>query len=380
MGDKSQKLSFDDRLRLRYSKRSRYYEDEPVADSSIEDIDMDFVASYCRKIGYAKSPEEYIRQNKSYIVTKSGRLEMGGAAILLFGKDPQQYFQRARIRFIRYDGTEAKVGAEMNVIKDKVFTGRILDMVEKTLAFVRDQIKEHTYLGTEGKFVTTPEFPEFVWKEIIINAATHRDYSIKGTDIQVKMFDDRIVVESPGNLPGIVRLNNMRQVHFSRNPKIAAFLHEYDYVQEFGEGVDRMYKEMEKAGLPAPEYKDVAFMLHATIRNGINVVDNVADSVVDNVADNHAAVIKLSATEQEILEHLQNSPALSAGPYRLHGNRYQTADFPAGIARFPWQAGMVCLLRLAAGKRCRQAADISGRACPAVWRCRGAVYHAASVF
>lgn len=67
MGDKSQKLSFDDRLRLMYSKGSRYYEDEPVADSSIEDIDMDFVASYCRKIGYTKTPEEYIKQNKSYI-------------------------------------------------------------------------------------------------------------------------------------------------------------------------------------------------------------------------------------------------------------------------------------------------------------------------
>ena len=86
-------------------------------------------------------------------------------------------------------------------------------------------------------------------------------------------YSDQNVVESPGNLPGIVRLNSMRQVHFSRNQKIAAFLHEYDYVQEFGEGVDRMYKEMEKAGLPAPEYKDVAFMLHATTRNGINVVD-----------------------------------------------------------------------------------------------------------
>lgn len=96
----------------------------------------------------------------------------------------------------------------------------------------------------------------------------------------------------------------MRQVHFSRNPKIAAFLHAYDYVQEFREGVDGMYKKIEKAGLPVPEYKDVAFMLHATIRNGINVVDNVAD--------NHVAIIKLSATEQEILEHLQNSPTLSA--------------------------------------------------------------------
>lgn len=37
----------------------------------------------------------------------------------------------------------------------------------------------------------------------------------------------------------------MRQVHFSRNPKIAAFLHEYDYVQEFREGVDGMYKGIE---------------------------------------------------------------------------------------------------------------------------------------
>lgn len=247
MGDKSQKLSFDDRLRLMYSKGSRYFEDEPVADSSIDDIDMDFVASYCRKIGYIKSPEEYIRQNKTYIVSKNSRQEMSGAAILLFGKNPQQYFQRARIRFIRYDGIEAKVGTEMNVVKDKIFTGCVLDMVEKTLAFVRDQIKDYTYLGKDGKFVTTPEFPEFVWKEIIINAVTHRDYSIKGTDIQIKMFDDRIIVESPGNLPGIVRLNNIRQVHFSRNPKIASFLHEYNYVQEFGEGVDRMYREDRKS-------------------------------------------------------------------------------------------------------------------------------------
>ena len=65
-----------------------------------------------------------------------------------------------------------------------------------------------------------------------------------------------------------------------------------------------MYREMEKAGLPAPEYKDVAFMLNATIRNRINV----AESVVDNVAD----AIKLSSTEQAILDHLQLSPELSA--------------------------------------------------------------------
>ena len=65
-----------------------------------------------------------------------------------------------------------------------------------------------------------------------------------------------------------------------------------------------MYREMEKAGLPAPEYKDVAFMLNATIRNRINVVESVADNVAD--------AIKLSSTEQAILDHLELSPELSA--------------------------------------------------------------------
>ena len=268
MGDKSKKLNFDERLQLMYAKGSRYYEDEPVFRSSIEDIDMDFVAEYCKKIGYGKSAEEYIRQNNDYIVQHDGREEMSGAALLLFGKNPQRFFQRARVRFIRYDGTEAKVGTEMNVIKDVVFDGRILEVVRQALDFVRGQIKEHTRLGSDGRFVTTPEYPEFAWKEIIINAVAHRDYSIKGTDIQIKMFDDRITVESPGVLPGIVRLNNLRTVHFSRNPKIAEFLHQYEYVKEFGEGVDRMFKEMEDAGLPAPEYTDNAFMLNVTIRNG----------------------------------------------------------------------------------------------------------------
>ena len=289
MGDKSQKLSFDDRLRLMYSKGTRYYEDEPVADSSIDDIDMDSVAAYCEKIGYTKSAQEYITQNKSFIVTKGGHNEVSGAAILLFGKDPQRFFQRARIRFIRYEGTEAKVGAQMNVIKDKVFTGRILEMLEDTLSFVQSQIKEYTHLDHNGKFVTTPEYPEFVWKELIVNAVAHRDYSIKGTDIQIKMFDDRIAVESPGNLPGIVRLNNMRQVHFSRNPKIAAYLHEYDYVQEFGEGVDRIYREMEAAGLPGPEYRDVAFMLHATVRNGMEAADVANDGANSGANDENGA-------------------------------------------------------------------------------------------
>lgn len=58
VGDKSKKLNFEDRMALMYAKGVRYYEDEPVADATIEDLDLGFVRDYCKKIGYSKSPEE----------------------------------------------------------------------------------------------------------------------------------------------------------------------------------------------------------------------------------------------------------------------------------------------------------------------------------
>ena len=62
--------------------------------------------------------------------------------MLLFGKNPKHFFPRARIRFVRYEGTEARVGARMNVIKDVMFEGRILQVTEKALEFVGSQIVE----------------------------------------------------------------------------------------------------------------------------------------------------------------------------------------------------------------------------------------------
>lgn len=109
VGDKSKKLDFADRMTLMYAKGVRYFEDEPVTDATIDDIDMDFVRSYCKRIGYAKSPEEYVRENKKFVTVKDGKDQISVAAILLFGKNPQLYFPRAFIRFIRYDGTRRRL-------------------------------------------------------------------------------------------------------------------------------------------------------------------------------------------------------------------------------------------------------------------------------
>lgn len=79
------------------------------------------------------------------------------------------------------------------------------------------------------------------------------------------MFDDRLIFESPGKLPGMVKPENIRHTHFSRNPKIAAFLKAYHYVKEYGEGVDRIYRELEANGSTALRFYDKDFILRLTV-------------------------------------------------------------------------------------------------------------------
>ena len=268
VGDKSKKLNFEQRLQLVYAKGVKYFEDEPVAGATLRDIDLEYVGKYIEKIGYTKgNAEYYLRHNNDFVTAVDGENKISTAAILLFGNNPQRFFPRARLRFVKYDGRKAEVGDRMNVIKDQKFKGRILDQVQNALAFVKTQIREYTKLGEGAVFQTIPEYPEFCWTELIVNAVAHRDYSIKGTDIQIKMYDDHFDVESPGLLPGIVRVNNIREFHFSRNPKIVELLAEYDLVKEYGEGVDRIYRDMEEAGLPEPVYRQSDFMLYATLKN-----------------------------------------------------------------------------------------------------------------
>lgn len=280
VGDKSKKLSFQDRLTLMYAKGLRYFEDEPVYGATLEDIDMDFVKEYIRRIDYEKTAEDYLRENKSFVTIQNGKEQVSTAAILLFGSNPQQFFPRAFIRFIRYDGVEARVGKDMNVVKDVIFDGRILDQVQKAVDYIKTQMKEKTYLGHDGIFITEEEYSEFVRTEIVVNAATHRDYGIKGTDIQIKMFDDRLEVDSPGTFAGMVKKENIRYTHFSRNPKIAAFLKDYGYVKEYGEGVDRMCRELEAAGLPDPVFNNNTFILKTTVMSSAYEKPAVQDQKV----------------------------------------------------------------------------------------------------
>ncbi|WP_311590027.1 RNA-binding domain-containing protein [Prevotella disiens] len=326
VGDKSRKLSFEERIQLMYDKGERYYEDTAVYGATVDDIDMTAVERYTELIGYTKSAKQYLHENNDFMTTNSkGEEQVSVACVLLFGKYPQKFFPRGRTRFIRYKGTEERVGAEMNVIKDITFEGTILDQVKATIAYLETQVEEHTFLGQHGQFVTNRDYPKFVIQEMVVNACCHRAYNIKGTEIQIKMLDDRLVFESPGRLPGTVKPSNIRHTHFSRNPKIAQFLKAYDYVKEFGEGVDRVCRELEANGTPHLSFHLDDFILKITVPKVTETSPNRIGKVTEKVAENSNKVAeKVAEANKKVTERLIEKA--NAHGERLTANRIKILE------------------------------------------------------
>ena len=251
-GDKTQILNNEQINQLKYDKGERYFEDEISADSTIDDIDLDLLQQYKEIMATPNLSTLDILNARNFI--RNGNLT--NACILLFGKNPTKFLPQARLKFIRYDSSTAKVGTEINIIKERTFDGPIPKIISKAKEFINTQFREFQYLDANGIFKKMPEYPEFAWFEGIVNALTHRNYSIRGEYIKVIMYDDRLEIHSPGILPNIVTIENILTQRYSRNPRIARVLSEFGWVKEMNEGVKRIYSEMEKFFLKSPTYSE----------------------------------------------------------------------------------------------------------------------------
>lgn len=70
------------------------------------------------------------------------------------------------------------------------------------------------------------------------------------------IYDDRLEILSPGDLPGIITLKNMKEKRYARNPIISRTLTELGVVKELNEGVSRIYREMQEFFLEEPVYEE----------------------------------------------------------------------------------------------------------------------------
>ena len=135
-------------------------------------------------------------------------------------------------------------------------------------------------------------------REAIVNALAHRDYGLKGSTVDVSIWDDRIEVHSPGPLPGHITLENMRSEHYSRNPRIMRVLKTVGLVEEYGEGIERMYREMESRLLEPPVFSATDSSVTVTLcnRSVIDVEEQLwlqALEGVDLMADERRLLVEV---------------------------------------------------------------------------------------
>lgn len=289
IGDKTKEMLGDNLRNLEYSKSIRHYEDEINKDAKIEDLDKELIEAYKQHVGAEGLETAQVLKARGFVKELDGKDFLTNAAVLLFAKNIPQFYPNCRIRFVRYDGVFAQVGTDINIIRDYNMEYPLLKIIDKAKAFINTQLREFTALNTDtGKFQIVPEYPEFAWLEGIVNAVAHREYAMSGSYIKVSMYDDRLEIESPGKLPNIVTVDNIRETRYSRNPRISRVLTEFGWVRELNEGVKRIFSDMEKYFLEDPVYTEPEQAVRLVLKNNyvmrtLRQKDKTEESVgVDN--------------------------------------------------------------------------------------------------
>lgn len=292
--DETRKLTFQQRQELQYDKGFAQFDSTPVRDVTVDDLDRGLLLHHAQTLGL-DSPDRVI--NARGITDRNGAVTTGG--YLLFGDNPQDLLPEAYVRVLRYEGVERGSGARQGLMHDEACFGPIPHQIECATAAIDRFAPSRRQLGAEGRFERSSLIPRDAWLEGLVNAVVHRSYSLGGDHIRVEIFDNRIEIESPGRFPGIVSLDDPRDLpRFARNPRIARVAADLNYGQELGEGIRRMFDEMRLAGYGEPVYRQTQASVRLTL---------TATLVAPDVATS------LPTRSREAMEYIRDAGGLSTG-------------------------------------------------------------------
>ena len=140
----------------------------------------------------------------------------------------------------------------------KTLSGPLYRQIAQTHAYLLESLAQGLTLASSG-FRTIHRYPERVIKEAVTNAVIHRDYRLN-RDIQIRIFDSRIEILSPGMFPGRITAATIHRAgSFARNPLIASNLREFPEPPnvDAGEGVRMMFNLMRAENLYPPQYREL---------------------------------------------------------------------------------------------------------------------------
>lgn len=247
----AQNLSLNEATAIRqleYDKGIISFEDEKL-DYKLDRItNSTVIIDFLLSVFPSAEPEEFL-DKQELIVEESPTV----AGTMLFHDLPQAPLaKRSSIKILRYqtkndEGERETLAFDPLTVEGPAYN-LIYEAVDKTKSIV-EEIKKITPDG-----LVSISYPHEALHEIVTNAVLHRDYSIQ-TDVQIRIFDNRIEIESPGRLPGHVTVERITKTQAARNPKMVRLINKFKNPpnKDAGEGMKTAFESMHKLRLKRPE-------------------------------------------------------------------------------------------------------------------------------
>jgi ATP-dependent DNA helicase RecG len=253
------------------------FDEEPVRDTTLNDLDMvnlDDYLTYLRRMRpqttYLNQPLEQVLAQLRIVREVDNVLRSTLAGLLMFGKYPQAFEPQMVITFLQYYGTTEteKTPRGERFLDNRKFEGTIPEIVNSAVNYVMASIRKSSLIdGVYRRDI--PEYPEEAVREAVVNAIAHRDYShfVRGSYIQIRLFADRLEVQSPGGLYGNVSEETLENEQSTRNRLLMRLMEDLHLVENRGSGIRMMLEAMRKANLEPPRFQDRRSSFWVTFRN-----------------------------------------------------------------------------------------------------------------
>jgi ATP-dependent DNA helicase RecG len=222
-------------------------------DASLEDIDLEKVRRYIKKANESGRRRIEDEEEPLQVLEKLGLIHEGKptwAAVLLFRKDPLRFVSQAAIHCGRFR-------EETLVIDDRMIEGTIIEQIDEAMDFIRKNINVRFVMTGRPEREQVWDYPLEALREAVINAVCHRDYTIS-SNVEIRIYDDKLIVWSPGGLPPGITLEELYKPHSSklRNKGIASVLYDIGLIEQWGSGIEKMREACLHAGLPEPVFEE----------------------------------------------------------------------------------------------------------------------------
>lgn len=261
-GDSKHRMSDEEKRDYRSTRQELSFELDVAHYSFPDNFDLKIIQDFCDSFRLKEGGEtwtnEEILLDRFLLKDIDGKISPTNALVLLAAKEPRRTIPGCRVRIQRFASDDEGTGINYNPVRDKFVEGNVVRIIESAREIINELNYDVTWLNSEGKFITTKEYPQWAWFEALVNACVHRSYSFSGSEITVKFFPSRLEVESPGGFVPPVDEKTIYFTRASRNPHFMDALRILGYVRMAREGTRRIRESMKEYGLPEPIFKQEA--------------------------------------------------------------------------------------------------------------------------